>query len=153
MINRISKSLLIGIIMGLLYMGIEGIYHIPKGGYANIIMAPIGGLCGLLVGSINQFDKFYNMAIWKQSLIGAIIVLIIEAISGYIINIKLGLHIWDYSELAFNWKGQICLSFGVIWYAMMPLVIWFDDLIRNILWKEKPKYSLKDTYIKWITFK
>jgi len=150
---KIYKSLILSLIMGLSYMGIEGLYHIPNGGYANIIMVPIGGLCGLLIGVINEIPKFRNMKIWKQSLIGTIITLLIEAISGYIINIKLNLHIWDYSNLLFNWKGQICLLFGFLWYCLMPLVIWFDDLIRYKLWNKDNKYSLINIYIKWISFK
>ena len=111
-LNKVLKVLAIWFLMGMIYFVIEGIWRIPKGGYANISMFAVGGLCGLLIGSINQIPKFYNMSVWRQSVIGTVIVLVVEYISGYILNIKMGLAIWDYSDMVFNINGQICLEFG-----------------------------------------
>ncbi len=118
--SRVLKLLCIWFLMGMVYFVIEGIWRIPKGGDANISMLFVGGLCGLLIGSINQIPKFYNMSVFKQSLIGTGIVLVIEYIAGYILNIKMGLDIWDYSDMFFNINGQICLEFGLIWLLLMP---------------------------------
>ena len=42
--SKIFKILTIWFIIGMCYFVIEGIWRIPKGGYANIAMLPIGGL-------------------------------------------------------------------------------------------------------------
>ena len=144
--SKIFKILTIWFIIGMCYFVIEGIWRIPKGGYANIVMLPIGGLCGLLIGSINQIPKFYNMSVWRQSVIGTVIVLIIEYISGYVLNIKMGLGIWDYSNMFFNINGQICLEFGLLWFLLMPAAVWLEDWIRFKFWGEGEKYGLKDVY-------
>ena len=151
--SKMMKVLLIWFILGTLYFTLEGIWRIPKGGYANIVMLPIGGLCGVCVGSINQIPKFYNMKVIYQSIIGALIVTIIEFISGLILNCYIGLGIWDYSNLPFNVLGQICLPFSLIWLSIMPLCIWLEDKIRYVLWNEGSNYSLKSIYIEFFTFK
>ena len=147
----IAKILAIWFILGTFYFTLEGIWRIPKGGYANIVMLPIGGLCGICVGSINQIPKFYNMKVIYQSILGALIVTFIEFISGLVLNCYLGLGIWDYSNLPFNILGQICLLFSLIWLSIMPLCIWLEDKIRYVLWNEGSNYSLKSIYVEFIT--
>ena len=148
--TKILKVLFIWFLMGMVYFTIEGFWRIPSGGYSNIVMLFIGGLCGVLVGSINQIPKFQNMSIFTQSIIGAIIVLIIEYISGYILNIKLGLEIWDYSDMFLNINGQVCLTFGLFWFLLMPLTIWLEDYIRFKFWKEGEKYGIQEVYSKFL---
>ncbi len=151
--SRVLKLLCIWFLMGMVYFVIEGIWRIPKGGDANISMLFVGGLCGLLIGSINQIPKFYNMSVFKQSLIGTGIVLVIEYIAGYILNIKMGLDIWDYSDMFFNINGQICLEFGLLWLLLMPAAIWLEDFIRFKFWNEGTGYGLKDVYMEFLGLK
>lgn len=148
--SKVLKVLTIWFLMGMVYFVIEGIWRIPKGGDANVVMLPIGGLCGLLIGSINQIPKFYNMSVFKQSLIGTGIVLVIEYTAGYILNIKMGLDIWDYSDMFFNINGQICLEFGLLWLLLMPAAIWLEDFIRFKFWNEGEGYGLKDVYMEFL---
>lgn len=148
--SRVLKVLTIWFLMGMVYFVIEGIWRIPKGGDANISMLFVGGLCGLLIGSINQIPKFYNMSVFKQSLIGTGIVLVIEYTAGYILNIKMGLDIWDYSDMFFNINGQICLEFGLLWILLMPAAIWLEDFIRFKFWNEGVGYGLKDVYMEFL---
>ena len=148
--SRVLKVLTIWFLMGMVYFVIEGIWRIPKGGDANISMLFVGGLCGLLIGSINQIPKFYNMSVFKQSLIGTGIVLVIEYTAGYILNIKMGLDIWDYSNMFFNINGQICLEFGLLWLLIMPAAIWLEDFIRFKFWNEGAEYGIKDVYMEFL---
>lgn len=151
--KRLWKILVIWVLLGMVYFTIEGIWRIPKGGYANIVMLPIGGLCGLMVGGINQIPKFYKMKVIYQSLIGAALVTIIEFLSGLVLNIHLGLRIWDYSGMPLNIMGQVCLPFSILWFLIMPLCIWLEDRIRFRLWLEGKFYTLKSIYIEFFTCK
>ena len=151
--SRIFKLLLIWFLMGMVYFVIEGVWRIPKGGDANISMLFVGGLCGLLIGSINQIPRFYNMSVWKQALIGTGIVLIIEYAAGYILNIKMGLDIWDYSDMVFNLNGQICLEFALLWFLLMPAAVWLEDFIRFKFWGECEEYGLRNVYKEFLGFK
>lgn len=151
--KKLVKVLILWAIIGSMYFVLEGLWHIPSGGYANIIMLPIGGLCGICIGAINQIPKFYNMRIVFQSLLSTIIVLTIEFLSGCILNLGLGLNLWDYSLYPFNILGQVCLHYGVLWFLISPFAIWIEDRLRYILWKEGSPYTLLSIYVDLITFK
>lgn len=152
--KRLLKLLAIWFIIGTLYFVLEGLWRIPTtGGYANIIMLPIGGLCGLAIGSINQIPKFYNMKIIYQALISAVIVTLIEFLSGCILNIWLGLGIWNYSNLPLNICGQVCLLYSFLWFLISPFAIWLEDMIRYKLWNEGEYYSIISIYKDLITIK
>ena len=150
---RLIKILIIWFIMGMIYFTIEGIWRIPKGGYANIIMLPIGGLCGVIVGGINQLPQFYNMKVLLQSLIGAILVTIVEFLAGCLLNLLFNLGIWDYSNMPFNLLGQICLPFTLLWFIIMPFCIWLEDRVRYLVFSEGKPYSIKSIYLEFIKFK
>ena len=127
--NYLIKELILLIIFGITYCGIEILYR----GRTHISMLFVGGLCAVLIGMINEITP--KMNIFLQMFIGAVIVTIIEFISGYIINIILGLNVWDYSNLMFNYKGQISLLFTIIWFFLSVPVIYLDDKLRKILFK------------------
>ena len=76
----IIKELLIVIIMGCVYTNIEMIFR----GYTHPSMIIVGGLCGMLAGLINDITP--EMKMYKQCILSAIIITIIEYISGYILN-------------------------------------------------------------------
>ena len=92
-------------------------------------MIIVGGLCGLLIGLINEITPKMNTVL--QMLLGSVIVTIIEFVTGYIINIKLNFNIWDYSNLKFNILGQVSLLFSMLWFFLSYIVIKLDDCIRD----------------------
>ena len=84
----------------------------------------------------------WDMLVWKQMFICAVGITIIEFVSGVIINIVFGLHVWDYSNIPFNILGQICLPFSVIWFFISFFAIMLDDWLRHWLFgEEKPHYK------------
>ena len=95
----------------------------------------LGGLCGVVIGLLNERNK--DISIWKQGLYGAIIVTILEFIIGYIVNILLGWNIWDYSDVPFNFLGQICLPFTIIWFILSIVCVYLDDFLREKLFKSE----------------
>lgn len=130
------KLLILFIIGGFIYVGIELAYR----GYSHWTMFILGGLCFICIGGINNYiDK--DMPIHIQAIIGSIIITCLEYICGYIVNIKLGWNVWDYSELPFNINGQVCLLFSLIWMLVGMLAIVIDDYLRYKLFDEPiPKY-------------
>ena len=50
----------------------------------------------------------WEIPLWLQALVCALLVTAVELAAGVILNIWLGLDIWDYSHLPFNLWGQIC---------------------------------------------
>lgn len=62
---------------------------------------------------------------------------------GVILNILLGLSIWDYSNLRFNVLGQISLGYSALWFFLSLPAIILDDWLRwKLFEEEKPRYKL-----------
>ena len=121
-----KRNLLIFVIFGLAY----GLIEILWRGYTSLSMIIVGGICGLIVGLINE--KF-NYSVLSQMVIGMVIVTVIEFVSGYVLNIKLGLGIWDYSNMKYNFMGQICPQFSMAWFFLSYAIIYIDDYIRKVM--------------------
>lgn len=78
----------------------------------HISMALAGGLaCMLLHGLFST----YPMSFPVKFIVSSALITAIEFIFGFIVNIKLKLGVWDYSKLKYNYKGQICPLFSVLW--------------------------------------
>jgi len=135
--------------MGMIYLTIEGFWR----GWTHIIMLPIGGFCGIAIGAVNQIPKFYNLKMVWQCLIGALIVLLVELISGLIINVWLGMGIWDYTGMPGNIAGQICVQYGILWFLLIPFAIWVEDYLRWVFWQEDSPYTLWSIYKELFTLK
>lgn len=145
--KQIYKDISLILIMGMLYMGIEILWR----GYTDISMLFVGGLCSFLVGRLNEHPKFYDRKMWQQCVIGALITLNIEFVSGLILNIWLGLNIWDYSGMWGNICGQVCLPYGFLWFLLMPLCIYVDDWLRYKLFEEEKPIGLFENFKDLVT--
>ena len=138
MLKQFLKYLILGNIGGIVYVIIELLYR----GHSHWTMYLVSAISFILIGLINEFIR-WDMKLWKQMLIGAAIVTAMEFISGYIINIKLGWHVWDYSSLPFNIMGQVCIPFSIIWFFISFIAIVADDYLRYWLFdEEEPRYYL-----------
>lgn len=129
-IQFLKKETIIFVIFGFLYICLELLYR----GHTHISMFFVGGLCGVLIGLIN--DNTPDMPLFYQCILGTTIVTLIEFISGCYLNIYLGLGVWDYSHVPFNLLGQVCLPFSIIWMLLSIPVIYLDDYLKNKLLNE-----------------
>lgn len=137
MIKHFLKYLFLFLTGGICYFGIE----ILARGFSHWTMVVVGGICFVLIGLLNE--KTPKMSLLKQMFYSAILITIIEFLSGCILNLWLKLDIWDYSKNAFNLLGQICLSHTIYWFFLSVVGILLDDYLRcKIFQEEKPKYVL-----------
>lgn len=133
----IIKYLILLIVGGTAYYGIELLAR----GFSHWTMVLVGGICFILVGIINEITP--KMPLLRQMFLSAIIITSVEFISGCILNLCLGLNIWDYSENFGNILGQICPKHTIYWFLLSSIGIVIDDYIRYFLFgEEKPKYKL-----------
>lgn len=137
-IKTLLKHIILFFIGGLIYYLIEILWR----GYSHITMVFCGGLCFILIGIVNELIP-WDIKLWKQMLIGSVIVTVVEFFTGCIVNLWLGLEVWDYSNLPFNILGQVCLPFCIAWFFISLLAIVIDDYLRYWLFnEEKPHYNL-----------
>ena len=138
-LNNLVKSVLLFFVGGLLYYLIEVVWR----GYSHWTMFFLGGLCFVCIGLINEILP-WEMPLWKQGIIGALMITVLEYAVGCIVNIGLGWNVWDYSDVPFNVHGQICLPFTLLWFAVSLAAIVLDDYIRYWAFgEEKPEYRWK----------
>ncbi len=79
-------------------------------------MGIAGGLSFLLMYLIhNRMVKVH--IIWR-ALLCALAVTLIEFVTGYIVNIRLGWDVWDYSKRGYNLMGQICPLYSLFWFFL-----------------------------------
>lgn len=98
-------------------------------GYSHFSMIICGGLCFYFIGLMNEGKK-YRPPFVLQMFYGSLIILFLEYFTGVIVNIRLCLHVWDYTGVPFNYQGQICLPYFVLWFLLTPVCILGDDVIR-----------------------
>lgn len=129
---------------GSFYVTLEVFYR----EYSHVSMFILAGVVFTLVGLLNEVLPWEFDLVW-QDIIGTGIALIGEYITGMIVNVKMGLNVWDYSDKFLNLNGQICLEFGLIWIPLILLAIVIDDIIRWRFYnEERPRYYVFGKMIK-----
>ena len=137
-LKAILKHAVLALCGGCVYFLIEMAWR----GHSHWTMAVLGGVCFVLIGDINEFIP-WNMPLILQGALGSGIVTVLELVSGIILNLWLGLGIWDYSNMPFNLLGQICLPFTLLWVALSIVAVALDDWLRYWLFGEdRPTYTL-----------
>ena len=139
---RLKKSLMEYLTMffigGLFYYLTEVIVR----GYSHFTMLIAGGLIFILIGLENQRIR-WEWALTSQMLLSCITITICEFICGLIVNVWLGMDVWDYSVKPYNLMGQICLLNSVLWFFYSLIAIVVDDYLRYWWFdEEKPHYKI-----------
>lgn len=137
-IKQPLKLFILALIGGSLYVLIELAWR----GHSHISMFILGAICFVLLGEINEYIS-WELGLFWQMLIGAGIITVFELTVGLIVNKWLKLEVWDYSNLQFNFMGQICLQFSLAWILISGVAIILDDYLRYWMFgEETPHYKL-----------
>lgn len=136
--KQLLKDLILFLVGGALYIVIELLWR----GYSHWTMFILGGICFFYIGLINE-EFTWEMPLIKQMLIGAVVITILEFVFGILVNGVYNLNVWDYSNMPFNFLGQICLPYSILWFFISLPAIVLDDYLRHWLFgEEKPHYRL-----------
>ncbi|MDR0292565.1 MAG: putative ABC transporter permease [Oscillospiraceae bacterium] len=122
---------------GLTYCGFEVVYR----GYTHRSMLAAGGLCFVLLCLLARS----HIGLFSGALAGGLVITAVEFVAGAIVNLWLGLGVWDYSHRPFNLLGQVCLRFSLIWCLLSGLVILFARIIRGaalLYWERAVKRAV-----------
>lgn len=132
-----AESAVLFCIGGIAYILIELLWR----GYSHWSMFFLGGLCFLVIGLINERSSWETPVLFEV-LLGAFVITALEFVFGYILNIRLRLDVWDYSDMPYNIMGQVCLPYMVLWFVLSFFCIIIDDNLRFYLFgEEKKKYT------------
>lgn len=85
----------------------------------------------------------WDMPLMAQSAVCGIAITSVEFIAGLIVNVWLGMGVWDYSNMAGNIMGQVCPQFLFMWIALAAVGIVMLDWMRyTVEGGERPHYAL-----------
>lgn len=123
-----GEHILIGLIGGGIYYGLEVLWR----GYSHVSMFVLGGVCFAAIGLLDEI--FPNTpSLLVQMLMGSALVTTAELLAGLIVNVWLGLGVWDYSHMPMNFMGQICLAYSALWFVLAGLAVKLEDALHLVL--------------------
>lgn len=123
---------------GLLYGLLEVIFR----GHTHWTMILLTAVLCIPLDIANEHIP-WEIPLWLQAVLGGLVITAGELIAGLLLNVWLGLGVWDYSNLWGNLWGQICPQFTLLWMLLAGVAIamfdWMDYLLGD---GERPNYTL-----------
>jgi len=110
--QRIVELPLILLLGGVSYYTLELIWR----GYSHWSMALCGAFCLWKLWRL-ECDR-PTLPLPLRALIGAGIITLTELFVGCLLNVGLGMRIWDYTKMPLHFLGQICLPYSVLWFLL-----------------------------------
>ena len=129
---RWHKELVLFSAGGALYALIEVLWR----GHTHWTMSVLGGALFVVLGLANEVLP-WEVPLALQAVLGGLVVTLVELVAGLVLNVWLGLEVWDYSHLPFHLWGQICLEYTLLWMALSAVAVVLDDWLRYWLWDEE----------------
>ena len=84
-------------------------------------MTVLGGFC--LVGIYEIHERSGTVPLIVKALLSAVFITAAEFLTGLFVNLCLGLDVWDYSGLPFQFMGQVSLYFSCLWFVLSLAVL------------------------------
>ena len=103
-------------------------------GYTHWSMALLGGVLFLLIGAGNRLLP-EGTPLLIRGLAGAGVITAAEFAAGCILNLGLGLAVWDYSDMPFQLLGQICLPYSILWAVLAMVASALHGCICREAWQ------------------
>ena len=97
-------------------------------------MGLCGGICLLGIYAINS--RHASLPCTFRALMCAAFITFVEFVAGCLLNLWLGLGIWDYSKLPYNILGQVSLLFFCVWFYLSFLICVIITFLEKI-WKNR----------------
>lgn len=96
-------------------------------------MGITGGFCFSVL--YNVYNKFRSITLREKCFFGSILITLAELLVGMAVNLKKKWQVWDYSKLPFNFLGQICLPYSVLWFLLSAGLV---PLSKGMKWLVRP---------------
>jgi len=95
----------------------------------HLSMVLAGGICFVLFAVIAK--RLKRAPLYVKVAVCALTVTLIELIFGVVFNRMLGMNVWDYSNQPFNFLGQICPAFTLMWAGLSLIFLPLADFINK----------------------
>ena len=122
---KIWKNCVLFYIGGTVYMLVEFAFR----GWSHGSMFLAGGTCFLLLGKLMRIQP--RLPLLPRVLLGAVIITAVELAAGLLVNREY--RVWDYRNTPFNFYGQICLPFSLLWIPISFGAMELYDVTENLI--------------------
>ena len=124
-------SVLLWVWTGTLYFFIEVIWKTSHG-RPEMISWTMLLLAIILAVPLERFgaELPWEMPLMVQSAVCGVAITVVEFVAGLIINVWLGMGVWDYSAMPGNIMGQVCPQFLAMWMILAAVGIVMLDWMR-----------------------
>ena len=122
---KIWKNCVLFYIGGTVYMLVEFAFR----GWSHGSMFLAGGTCFLLLGKLMRIQP--RLPLIPRVLLGAVVITAVELAAGLLVNREY--RIWDYRSTPFNFHGQICLPFSLLWIPIAFGAMELYDVTENLI--------------------
>lgn len=120
------EMLTVFLLGGSAYGAIEVLWR----GRTHWSMLLTGGVCFALIYLIASRSRESR---FRQYILCAAVVTTVEFLAGILLNLKLGLDVWDYSRRRWNLFGQICARYSLYWLILsVPACALSRSLYRRL---------------------
>ena len=122
---KIWKNCVLFYIGGTVYMLVEFAFR----GWSHGSMFLAGGTCFLLMGKLMRLQP--RLPLLPRVLLGAVVITAVELAAGLLVNREY--RVWDYRNTPFNFYGQICLPFSLLWIPIAFGAMELYDVTENLI--------------------
>ena len=99
-------------------------------GHTHWTMAVAGGVCLALIHAVNERHR--DLGLLARCGLSSFLITAVEFAAGWILNVRLGMAVWDYSDKALNVMGQICPEYWAYWYFLSIPAIMLSSLVLAV---------------------
>lgn len=89
----------------------------------------LGGACFLLVGG--KVAAWTRLPLALRLIAGATVITALELLTGLLVNRHY--NIWDYRKMPFQFMGQICLPYSLLWIPVSLAAMYLHDVAKRSL--------------------
>lgn len=122
MVIGVKKTTILFLLGAIGYCGLE----LLSRGYTHWSMGLTGGVCFVALWYIWQKSR---RSVITKAVFGATIITFAELCVGILVNVWLELSVWSYVDEPFNFMGQICVKYFVVWFFLCIAVMSTFDII------------------------
>ena len=134
--STLKRNILLFIRGGISYCILETLWR----GFTHWSMLITGGVCLTLL--YNAFTAYRELPLLTKCVLGSIIITAVELVVGCIVNLWLGLNVWDYSRIPLNFYGQICVLYSTLWGFLCIPIVYITNRINDRITPKSLKNSV-----------
>ena len=99
-------------------------------GRTHWTMAVTGGICLLLIHICNE--RHSDLDLLSRCSLSSLYITGVEFAVGWLLNVRLNMMIWDYSDKYLNIMGQICPEYWAYWYLLSIPAIMLSTIVLAV---------------------